>query len=1013
MEAAATAAGEVSGLPIMTRIVSQYRACHVLVLAATLLSPHAAARCEDLASVPPDSTFDKSVRPILQAHCCKCHGPETQKANLDLSRREGILRGGDSGVVIVGAEPDKSRLYDLVKSREMPPSGEGTPLTGDQIAIIRRWIEEGAGFGSEDQEDLPRVTQHDVLPILLLRCTVCHGSRVREGELDLRTTASILRGGKSGPAIVPGQPAESLLLKRIHAGEMPPRRRVVEVSIKPIEPAEIEILTRWIAGGAVESSVPPDVATSEPDPLVSAADRQFWSFHPPRRPVVPAVADSERVRNPIDAFVQEKLAEHGLPQAPEAEKLVLLRRLFFDLVGLPPTPDEVDEFLHDEFLHDNDEAYERLVERLLGSPRYGERWARYWLDLAGYADSNGVQHSDLIREHAWRYRDYVIRAFNADKPYDRFLLEQIAGDELADYEQASELTPELYDNLVATGFLRMTPDGTSANITNFVPDRLEIIADEINVLTSSLLGLTVRCARCHTHKTDPIPQRDYYRLAAIFKGAYDEHDWLKTTRKEDQRGPWGERLLDQAMPDELAAWQALETQINDGIQQLQATLAARTAERTRVELETRLAKLPAVLQDDLRKLLATPAEERDEIQHYLATKFEAELQVSPESLKQLDPDYKAAADESDKKIAELEGRRQTRPRIQALWDRGEPSPTYILRRGDYTKPGREVGPGVLSVLADPSTPLRVTPPWPGARQTGRRLAFARWLTQPDHPLTARVMVNRIWRHHFGAGLVRTLDNFGKTGEPPTHPELLDWLAREFVARGWSIKAMHRLMVTSATYRQASQTTDGQQERDPDNRWISHMPVRRLEAEPLRDSLLAVADRLDLTPFGKPDDVTVQPSGLVAAVRGERGNRRTIYLLQRRTQLLTLLEDFDLPPMAPNCIDRPVSTVAPQALHLMNDAGVHELAQAFAERVVRLARGDPARRVEIAWRLAYGRTPRDEEAALALASLTELTTVWSATLAASGTENVAARAADKALENLCHALFNSAEFVTID
>ncbi|MFN0050663.1 MAG: PSD1 and planctomycete cytochrome C domain-containing protein [Planctomycetales bacterium] len=869
------------------------------------------------------------------------------------------------------------------------------------------------GWCAEENRPVGEVTQHDVLPILWLRCVVCHGARVTEGGLDLRRRESLLQGGKSGPAIVPGNPDASLLLQRIRAEEMPPRRRVVEVSIKPIEPVEIDILTRWIATGAPESPLGPDVATTDADPLVTDADRQFWAFQTPRRSEPPLVVAVHQVRNLIDAFLLARLETQGLTLAPAADRQVLLRRLFFDLIGLPPTPAQVEEFLADT----DPAAYERLVERLLASPHYGERWGRYWLDLAGYSDSNGVQHSDLVRDEAWRYRDYVIRSFQTDKPYDRFLHEQIAGDELEDYQQPGELTQERYDNLVATGFLRMTPDGTSANITNFVPDRLEIIADELHVLTSAVLGLTVKCARCHTHKTDPIPQRDYYRLAAVFKGAYDEHDWLKVTRKEDARGPWGERLLDRSLPAERQAWETAEKAIQEEIQRLTATLQQGTTERISFHLEMRLAKLPEALRDDLRQVISTPDSQRNEIQKYLASKFEAGLTITQEELKTLEPDFKRLADETSQGIKTLEGRKQPKPAIHALWDRGEPSPTYILRRGDYTKPEREVGPGVLSALTDGRTPFPVEPPLPGARSTGRRLAFARWLTSSDHPLTARVMVNRLWRHHFGAGLVRTLDNFGVTGELPTHPELLDTLAREFIDTGWSIKQLHRLMVHSAAYRQTSRSNLAQMRIDPDNKLLSRMPLRRLEAEALRDSLLAVAGQLDTTPFGKPDPVEVHPQSGLVSTSGVGGSmRRTIYLLQRRTQTLTLLEDFDLPQMTPNCVDRPLSTVAPQALHLMNNRAVHESARLFAQRVRDTAGEDPLHRIEAAWNIALARAPSDDERELAAAALQDLTREWIASRPA--TEDAAGagaaqHAADEALVNLCHALLNSAEFLTID
>ena len=663
----------------------------------------AGLHCSPVFAVEPAS-FDRDIKPLLQAKCAKCHSEKARKAELDLTSAAGLLKGGESGPVFLAGKPDKSLLYEKVHSGEMPPKKEDR-LSASEMEIIRRWIAEGAKTSTVAAKEEP-VHQHDVYPILLRRCTMCHGRNIQEGGLDLRSRAAIVRGGKSGTAIVLGKPEESLLIKKLQAGTMPPRNRLVEASVKPIEVTEIEVLARWIAVGAPELDIQPDIATTIPDTLVSDKDRDFWSFRPAKAVQIPTVRTRERVRNPIDAFILEKLEAKGVTLSPEADRQTLLRRASFDLTGLPPDPAEVLAFLSDP----TPDAYERMIDRLLASPRYGERWGRKWLDLAGYADSEGKREQDLPRPHAWRYRDYVIRALNEDKPYSRFLLEQIAGDELADYEKG-EITPEIYDNLVATGFLRMVPDASWANITGYLPDRLEVIADEIDVLGSAVMGLTLKCARCHTHKFDPIPHRDYYRLAAIFKGALDEHDWLRPDIRPGL-GPVSQdvvagRLLPHVLPVERKAWQA--------------------------------------------------------------------------------------------------SKKGEEPKIQAVWDRGEPTPTYIYRRGDPLSPGRLVGPGVPSMLTDGKTPFEVKPPWPGAKQTGRRLAFAHWLIQADHPLTWRVEVNRIWKHHFGSGIVSTLGNFGKSGSPPSHPELLDWLAQEFVASGSSRKALHRLMMTSSVYRPVSYT----------------------------------------------------------------------------------------------------------------------------------------------------------------------------------------------------------------
>ena len=860
------------------------------------------------AEAPP--TF-ADIQALFQAKCVRCHGEKVRKGGLDLTTPKGLVRGGESGKVASPGKPDESLLFEKVHAGEMPPKKEGR-LAAAEVELIRRWI--AAGAVTPEAEAKAAVTQHDVLPILFRRCTTCHGAHRREGGLDLRTRAAMLRGGKSGPAIVPGRPEKSRLVERVRAGQMPPNDRLVEASVKPVEPAEIEVLARWIAAGAPEVEVAPDIATTKPDPLVSDQDRDFWAFRPPKAVAPPAVRDPARVRNPIDAFLLQKLEAKGLTFAPEADRATLIRRLSLDLTGLPPEPAEVKAFLADK----SPDAYDRLVDRLVASPRYGERWGRYWLDLAGYADSEGKREQDLPRPNAWRYRDYVIRSFNADKPYARFLVEQLAGDELADYERAKEITPEIYDNLVATGFLRMAPDPTWANITNYVPDRMEVIADEMDILGSGVMGLTVKCARCHTHKFDPIPHRDYYRLLAVFKGALDENDWLKPDVRPGL-GPvsqdvQGGRLLPYVSTAERKAWEDRNAKSKD--------------------------KLPV-------------------------------------------------------------------PKIQALWDRGEPTPTYVYRRGDPANPGPLVGPGVPSVLTDGRTPFDVRPPWAGAKSTGRRLAFARWLTRPDHPLTARVMANRVWKCHFGRGIVSTLGNFGKLGSPPTHPELLDWLAVEFVRSGWSVKHLHRLMVTSTAYRQTSNAERGTRGADPDNSLVSRMPLVRLDAEALYDSLLLVAGRLDETRYGPADAVEARPDGLVTPAGTDRGWRRLVYVKQARKQLPTHLETFDFPQMNPNCLDRRDSTVAPQALYLMNNARIAGLADQFARRVKEDVGSDPAAQVERVYWVALSRGPSASEKEVGVRALAELADEW----AKSGHAADAAR--QKALASYCHAVVNAAEFLYVD
>ena len=896
-------------------ITSAHRLC--LMLVAVNVTTYAGLLRADESSGA--LVFEEHVRPIFATHCFSCHG-EKQKAELDLRSGQSILSGSESGDILAPKAPQEGLLYEVVHERHMPPEGR-KPLSAGDVETIQQWIRSGAKFRDSGTPNANRIHQHVVLPILQLRCAACHGRQTQQAGLDIRTRASILKGGTSGPAMVAGQPQDSLILKRIHADEMPPRDKLAAVSVKPMTDAEVELLSNWIAAGAPEQDISPDVAGTAPDPLVSDEDRNFWAFQPPQSATPPAIEAADSAVNFVDAFVLRKLRAGGLSFSPEADRRTLIRRATFDLTGLPPTPDQINDFLADS----SPSAYQDLLDRLLDSPRYGERWGRYWLDLAGYSDSEGGQHADRVRPEAYRYRDYVIRSLNDDKPYDRFLVEQIAGDELFDFRNVEKITSEIHDNLVATGFLRMAPDGTYAGITAFVPDRLEIIDDELEVLTSSVMGLTMRCARCHSHKFDPIPQRDYYRLAAIFKGALDEHDWLE---------PTNQRYVNHVSDQERSVWQATEDKLTADIAAIQSKL-----DSTQKEFEQK----------------------------------HADVKPDAEALKKLEPEFAEAAKQATAAIKAINAKRVPQPRIRALWDRGEPSPTYILKRGNYLTPGRPVGPGVPSVLTDGKTPFDVVSPFENS--TGRRLALARWLTRKEHPLTARVMVNRIWKHHFGKGIVSTLDNFGVTGTRPTHPELLDWLAVEFMRRDWSIKSMHRLLMTSATYRQSSEITDRHTAKDPDNKLLSRMPLRRMEGEVLRDCLLSISGRLDLTPHGPADEVQTRDDGLVVSVGKENTWRRTIYVLQRRTTRLTILDNFDLPQLNPNCIERSDSIVAPQALHLLNNQRIHELSRFFADRVRSEAGSDPAAQISHAYQLAVGRPPTVNERQIMLRSLSDLTQQW--------------------------------------
>jgi hypothetical protein len=930
-------------------------------------------------AAPP--VFETDVLPIVSEKCGKCHAERVRKGDLNLSSMAGLHVGGESGESLIAENPDDSFLWMMIDSNEMPPQGE-PPLTNVERDTIRQWLEAGAMSDAPQQTAHQQINQHDVIPILLLRCTACHGARLQEGGVDLRSTAGISRGGPNGPIIVPGDPDKSLMIQRIESEACPPQKSLLKFFVKRPPASEVQVLRDWIAAGARNFDVPPDVATTEPDVLVTDTDRQHWAFQPPQK-----LTECQS----IDDFIGETLAEHDLTFSPEADRNTLIRRVFLDLTGLPPEVDTLRNLRSDQ----DPQWYEKMVDSLLASPHYGERWGRYWLDVAGYADSEGGVTTDPVREVAWKYRDYVIDAFNSDKPYDQFLLEQVAGDELLDHESADVVTEQMVQNLVATGFLRMGIDQTGSRTMNFVPERLGVISDVIGIVGSGVMGLTLKCARCHSHKYDPIPHRDYYRFKAVFQGALDEHDWLSfRNRSLKVDTPERMQLVARVNPPLESQLKRLQKDLKQAIANVQLTVlrhhypSQSDADRTATLKALRLA---------------------DNVRNQTQRRLVENLQTAELIPDEQQPKSVLAARQKvagiEKQILEI--RRQMVPptTIRALWDRSDPSPTYILRRGDHDKPGRLVGPGVPSVLTDGQTPFEISPPFPsGTPKTGRRLAFARWLTSPNHPLTARVLVNRVWHHHFGIGLVESLGNFGIKGDRPSHPELLDGLAVEFIERGWSIKELHRLIMNSRTYRQSSKVTSEKLSADPANRLLSRMTMRRMDAEALRDSLLVIAGRLENSPGGPPDTVTVDRDGLVSVIPTASGNwRRSVYLQYRRTEIPSLMATFDYPEMGPNCLSRSESTVSPQSLMLMNNRQIRKLATAFAQRILTdssVPPNDLHEQVATVYDIALTRPPTEEERLAAVSALRELTTAWQGDRTA-------------AMKNFCHAVMNSAAFLYVD
>ena len=750
--------------------------------------------------------------------------------------------------------------------------------------------------------------EEQILPVLHAHCVKCHSGSAPQAGLDVRSRASLLIGGTNGAAIVVGSAEESLLYQRVLKGEMP-------MGGERLSEQDLGYIRQWIDVGAPAAhadAVPP------PEPGTNAADRNHWAFRPPRRPSTPRLKDESRVRTPIDAFLLAALEEKNLTFSSEADRVTLLRRAYFDLLGLPPTPQEVDRFLADSSF----DAYKKLIDRLLASPHYGERWGRHWLDIAGYADSEGGEAADQLRDLAWRYRDYVIRAFNADKPYDRFLQEQIAGDELSRYWEHDGLPPDVVESLEATGFLRMAADGTMATH----PDGLNthylwrMLFDTGQIVGSALMGLSLHCARCHDHKYEPVSQKDYYRLQSILAGAIRPKSPSLVTK---------ERRISEATSAEQEEAKTVNEPLEEVVKALKSLQQARLA-----QYRARHPKKAEATEEEVREMFS---------------------------------EYAAIAERLKKELEQEEAKRIHLPAIRALYDvDANPPRTYVLPRGDFEGEGvLAVKPRVPAVLDDPDSPFKVPPPGPGAKTTGRRRAFAEWLTRPDHPMTARLMVNRIWAHHFGQGIVPSTDNFGKSGEPPTNQLLLDWLATEFVRQSWSVKSMHRLIMTSTAYRQASRPHADGLRIDPENRLLWRMTPRRIEAEIVRDAVLATADTLETRLFGKPIQTTTKTTGEVSSESETAAGRRSIYQIMRRSAPQSFLEVFDAPVMEVNCTRRTTSTTASQALALMNSEFIGAQAEHFAHRVLREAPSAAespidSSTVEYAFRLALARKPTPSE-----------------------------------------------------
>jgi hypothetical protein len=651
-----------------------------------------------------------------------------------------------------------------------------------------------------------------------------------------------------------------------------------------------------------------------------------WAFKPVSRPSIPAVQAGQLVRTPIDAFLLAELRTKQLSFSPEADRVTLIRRVTFDLIGLPPTPQEIDAFVSDK----SKDAYEKLVDRLLHSPRYGERQATWWLDLVRYAESDGFKADDA-RPNAWRYRDYVIRSFNSDRRFDRFVREQLAGDEMFSGSD---------DALVATGFLRHFPD--EYNAVNCEQRRQEILNDITDTTSAALLGITLGCARCHDHKFDPILQTDYYRIQAFF-AAYKPFDV-----------PVGDHAAIEHYRQEMKEWEAKTADLRHKIDDLEKPFRE-------PEIKKQRQRFP----EEYAHILDIPVEKRTPLQRQLAAMVEKQVYTRSANVSiKMKGSVKEQWDSMTKQMAELEKLKPPAPpTAMTMTDIGPEAPaTRLLKRGDWRKPEDEVAPGFLSAFDDRDAELAKA----YGATTGRRAALAQWITQRDNPLTTRVLVNRVWQTHFGKGIVGTPNDFGKQGDRPTHPELLDWLANEFVNAGWSFKQLHRLIVTSTAYRQSSQFNESAAKVDPENKLLWHMPRRRLDAEALRDGILAVSGRLS-SKAGGPSAYPELPAELHKSAKNWKAspttldrNRRSVYVAVKRNLKYPLLAVFDAPDASEPCGRRFTTTTAPQALMLLNDQIVLEMAKQFASNVLSDGPKSPDAAIESAFRLALGRRPTTEE-----------------------------------------------------
>jgi len=792
----------------------------------------------------------------------------------------------------------------------------------------------------------------EVRPLLETHCFKCHGPEKQKGGLRLDTKEGAFKPADSSEkAIVPGHANESRLIKLVSSKDAAER---MPSKGEPLSTAQIDLLKRWIDAGAEWPEASASTGgLARAEMIVTDEDRKHWSFLPLQNPAPPSAENSNAVRTPVDRFILAALEKKNLALSPPTDGRKLARRIYFDLIGLPPTPEQAESFVQ-KFAKNSREAVTSLVDELLASPHYGERWARHWLDVVRYADSNGSE-SDADRPTAYHYRDFVIRAFNEDMPFDTFARWQLAGD---------ELEPDNPRAIAATGFIVAgTYTALPANLMEEerTRERFNELDDMIATTGSAMLGLTLACARCHDHKYDPVPRRDYYRIQSAFNGGDRAEVPLapleQVRRHRETEAKWK------------SEFDSEKKRFDDWLKETKKPhdTAARHA---RIDV--------LKISDDEKALLKDNSDSKEA--KALAKKFSNELKVQDKDYRPfLSVEQRAEWDAREKAFKAVEARKP-KPLASALGfaDFGpKPRETFLLARGDFRAKSEPVELGFLTALTRDKTPAEY---WAAARAESRRTdstqqrrALAEWMTDIEHgagTLVARVIVNRVWQHHFGQGLVRTVNDFGARCDPPTHPELLEWLTSEFVKGGWKLKPLHRLIMTSSVYLQDTTFDAGKAKVDPDNRLLWHRRPQRIESEILRDSMLAVSGTLNTQMFGAAVKAPIAPEAIQARNMKDpypnnlkdtpATRRRSVYMFHKRVVQHPLMQAFDGPDAQASCGRRENTTVAPQALALLNDKFVRARAIDFAQRVEKEAGAELEAQVRLAWRLALGREPSTTE-----------------------------------------------------